>query len=194
MGTEKPGSPDELERPDEPYRFLYVGRFERVKGLDLLLHSMALLKKEGSHAHLTLIGSGGMEDWARDFVDKMGLRDRVSLKGTVSDQELSSSYALSDCVVIPSRSESIPLVFSEALNFDKELIVTDVGDMGILGRRYGVAWVVPPENIVALKEAMKRRVDSRGKGQEGKGEGKRAELKRLFDMETSVERFLADYS
>ena len=57
-----------------------------------------------------------------------------------------SLYESSDCVVIPSRSESIPLVFSEALNFDKELIVTDVGDMGMLGRQYGVAWVVPPED------------------------------------------------
>ena len=68
------------------------------------------------------------------------------MDGNVSDETLASLYESSDCVVIPSRSESIPLVFSEALRFDKELIVTDVGDMGMLGRQYGVAWVIPPED------------------------------------------------
>jgi glycosyltransferase involved in cell wall biosynthesis len=92
-------------------------------------------------------------------------------------------------VVIPSRSESIPLVFSEALNFGKELIVSDVGDMGMLGREYGVAEVVPPENPVALKEALKKMLSRKGSQ---KGE-KREELLKLFDMETSVDRFLEDY-
>ena len=59
--------------------------------------------------------------------------------GNVSDNALSLYYKSCDCVVIPSRSESIPLVLSEALRFNNKLIVTDVGDMGMLGRQYGVA-------------------------------------------------------
>jgi glycosyltransferase involved in cell wall biosynthesis len=110
----------------------------------------------------------------------------------VPDDDLISLYAASDCVVIPSRMESIPVVFSEALAFDKGMIVSDVGDLGLLGREYGVAQVVPPENPAALKEAMKERL--RGKvRRQGEG-GKRAELKNLFNVERSVERFLADYS
>jgi glycosyltransferase involved in cell wall biosynthesis len=96
-------------------------------------------------------------------------------------------------VVIPSRSESIPLVFSEALRFNKDLIVTDVGDMGMLGRQYEVARVIPPENVIALKESMKKRVELQGHGREERNEAKREELKRLFNIETSVERFLVDY-
>jgi hypothetical protein len=79
-------------------------------------------------------------------------------------------------------------VFSEALRFNLDLIVTDVGDMGILGRDYGVAAVVPPADPKALKEAMKKKVGSQRR--EG---GRREELLKLFDTETSVERFLADY-
>jgi hypothetical protein len=73
------------------------------------------------------------------------------------------------------------------------MIVTDVGDMGMLGRRYEVAWVIPPENIMALKEIMKKRVELKGNTEEERNEAGREELKQLFDMETSVERFLADY-
>lgn len=179
--------------PGQSRRFLFVGRLERVKGIDVLLQAMALLRDEEDDVHLTVIGSGSMEEWARKFVDGEGLRDHVTLTGTVSDNTLGLYYSSCDCIVIPSRSESIPLVFSEALRFNKELIVTDVGDMGLLGRRYGAAGVVPPEDPVALKEMMKKKMKCEGQGGDGEGVAKREELKHLFNIETSVERFLADY-
>jgi glycosyltransferase involved in cell wall biosynthesis len=180
--------------PRPSNRFLFVGRLEKVKGIDLLLQAMALLNGEKADVHLTVIGGGGMEEWARSFVSEKGLEENVSLTGNVSDEALALHYRSCDCVVIPSRSESIPLVFSEALQFNKDLIVTDVGDMGMLGRQYGVAWVVPPEDPSALKEMMKRRFELGGQEKDREGDGKRAELKHLFNIETSVERFLADYT
>ena len=65
--------------------------------------------------------------------------------------------------------------------------------MGTLSRQHGVAWVVPPEDIMALKEIMKKRVALKDNGKEERNGTKREELKKLFDIETSVERFLADY-
>ena len=192
--TLKKAGPESPDPSEDVYHFLYVGRLEKVKGVDLLLQAMALLKEEGLSIHLTIVGGGQMEEWARDFIHKNGLEKQVALMGNVPDETLAHFYASLDCVVIPSRSESIPLVFSEALNFDKRMIVTDVGDMGMLGRQYGVAWVVPPEDPIALREVMKRRVESQNKGQEKEDKGKRAELRRLFNIETSVERFLSDYA
>ena len=177
----------------DPCRFLFVGRIEKVKGIDLLLQSTAYLKEEEVNAHLTVVGRGAMEGWARNFIKEKALEQQVSWMGNVPDETLASLYESSDCVVIPSRSESIPLVFSEALRFNKDMIVTDVGDMGMLGRRYEVARVIPPENVIALKESMKNRVALQNKGKETRDGGRREELKRLFDIGTSVERFLADY-
>jgi glycosyltransferase involved in cell wall biosynthesis len=189
----EPEKPEKPEKPESPYRFLFVGRIEKVKGIDLLLQSMALLKEEELNAHLTVVGRGGMEEWAKNFIEEKTLGGHISWMGNVSDETLASLYESSDCVLIPSRSESIPLVFSEALRFNKELIVTDVGDMGMLGRQYGVAWVIPPENVMALKEMMKKRVKLQDNEKEERDEDKREELKRLFNIEASVERFLADY-
>jgi len=182
--------PNEPNKPDKPYHFLFVGRLEKVKGIDLLLRAIALLKKEDLNFHLTVVGKGAMEEWAGSFSKQEGIEDKVTLTGALSDPSLVSLYQSSDCVVIPSRSESIPLVFSEALNFRKELIVTDVGDMGELGRHYGVADVVPPEHPVALKEALKKRLKSQKSSMK---EEKRGELLKLFDIGTSVDRFLKDY-
>jgi glycosyltransferase involved in cell wall biosynthesis len=180
--------------PRQSHRFLFVGRLERVKGIDLLLQAMVLLRDEKVDVHLTIIGSGSMEEWARDFVDGKRLGEQVSLVGNVSDSTLGLYYTSCDCVVIPSRSESIPLVFSEALRFNKKVVVTDVGDMGMLGRRYGVAGVVPPEDPIALKEMMKGKIECADQKDDREAVARREELKHLFNIETSVERFLADYA
>jgi glycosyltransferase involved in cell wall biosynthesis len=194
----EPYEPNKPNEPERPYHFLFVGRLEKVKGIDLLLQSMAMLSEEALNVHLTIVGKGSLEEWVRSFIHRKRLEEWVTLKGNVDDQGLASLYTSSHCVVIPSRSESIPLVFSEALNFNKDLIVTNVGDMGMLGRQYEVAWVVPSEDPEALKKMMKKRAELQGHGQNGNppmigGSEKRAELKRLFDIETSAERFLADY-
>jgi glycosyltransferase involved in cell wall biosynthesis len=193
MGSDKPEKEERRKKTGDPYRFLFVGRIEKVKGIDLLLQAMALLNKEAWNAHLTVVGSGGKEEWAKRFIKEKALEEHISWMGNVPDEKLASLYESSDCVVIPSRSESIPLVFSEALKFNKDLIVTDVGDMGMLGRQYRVARVVPPENAMALLEGMKEIGALRDQRREAIGGDKRETLKQLFDIGTSVERFLKDY-
>ena len=59
-----------------------------------------------------------------------------------------------DCIVIPSISESIPLVLSEGVNANKPLIVTNVGDMGYLAEKYKLGYVVEKENYNDLAEAL----------------------------------------
>lgn len=179
------------DRRKSAYHFLFVGRLEKVKGIDVLLRSAALLAGEGScDFHLTIAGGGSMEDWVRNFLRDEKLERCVTLAGSIDNQALAALYASSDCVVISSRSESIPLVFSEALQFEKELIVTDVGDMGTLGREYEVASVVPAESPSGLKEAMKKK----GQKIDKANERKRRQLAELFDMETSVDRFLQEFT
>ena len=78
----------------------------------------------------------------------------MQVLGRVSDGELAEELYNADCVVIPSRSETIPIVLNEALQFGKRLIVTDVGDMGLIVRRYKLGEVVPAENPGALHRAM----------------------------------------
>jgi glycosyltransferase involved in cell wall biosynthesis len=118
--------PQPQPQPSSPCQFLFIGRLEKVKGIDLLLQSMVLLREEREDAHLTVIGSGSLEKWVDNFIEKRGLGPSITMMGNVPDETL-ISLCSSDCVVIPSRSESIPLVFSEALRFDREMIVTGCG-------------------------------------------------------------------
>ena len=75
--------------------------------------------------------------------------------GGYADAAVAVSWlAACDCVVIPSRMESIPVVFSDALQMGRPLIASDVGDMGTLLRAHPAGLVVPPEDATALCAAM----------------------------------------
>ena len=57
-------------------------------------------------------------------------------------------------VVIPTRADSLPLTFGEAMQLRRPVIVTDVGDLKYFTQRYGVGLVVPPASPEKLAQAM----------------------------------------
>jgi glycosyltransferase involved in cell wall biosynthesis len=154
------GAPSAKERPREGggvRRFMYVGRHAKVKGVDVLIDALIALKNLGDPPYqFNIVGDGDMTAELRRKIESANLTGKVHFCGRLSDGELAAQYALVDCVVIPSRSESIPVVMSEAMQSGVPLIVTDVGDMGDLARRYALGDVVPPGDPKALAESIRR--------------------------------------
>lgn len=140
--------------PEEIFHFLYIGRLEKVKGIDVLLDAFQELSKKTKDVFLTIIGEGSMLEHLREKIEAYGNQSLIDLKGYVSDEMRMGYLVASDCQVIPSRNESIPLVMTEAVKSGIKLIVSDVGDMGSLAKKYKFATVVPSENAKALSDAM----------------------------------------
>ncbi len=171
--------------------FLYVGRWEHVKGLDVLLDAWRLLVDEigSTRAVLHIVGQGqGLESCVRQAQQHAGVRESVRIEGWLSRESLVGFYYATDCVVIPSRKESIPVVLTEAMDAGKPLIVTDVGDMGDLARRYQLGEVVPPESPGALKAALARFI----RDGYAFNASKQEEARRLFDLDAAARSLLAD--
>jgi len=166
---------------DTPYSFLYVGRLASVKGVDLLLNAAERLP-HGSQ--LSVAGAGPWDELVRQAADRIGPEVRVL--GRISDRDLAHELDACDCVVIPSRSETIPIVLSEALQFGKRLIVTDVGDMGYIVRQYRLGEVVPAEDVEALQLAMTRAAAGEQTPDYDPQGWREASL--LFDFDAVVER------
>jgi glycosyltransferase involved in cell wall biosynthesis len=135
-------------------RFLYVGRYAPVKGPDVLLEAMARFVARGNRGHLYLFGGGPLEGRLRHRAAAPDLRGRVTVGAFVEDETIAAYLDACDCLVIPSRMESIPLVLSDALKRGKPVVATDVGDMGLLLREQPAGLVVPPEDPAALAAAM----------------------------------------
>jgi len=135
--------------------FAFVGRHTLVKGVDVLLDAVKILSERGVKRFRVRFASEGELTAALERrVEAEGLRPLVEFVGRLSDEGLRDFFASCDCVVIPSRAEGFPLVFGEALQMNRPLIVSDVAGMGTLGTQNGVARAVPKEDAVALADAM----------------------------------------
>ncbi len=138
----------------DTFNFLYVGRWEKKKGLDDLIRAFSQVQQRLRSTRLYLLGWGEFENGLRRLIKVLKLEDSVKVVGRVSTPSVADYLRQADCLVIPSKGDSIPLVFSEALQMGTPLIVNDVGDMGRLVREFDLGRVVPPGDVQKLIQAM----------------------------------------
>jgi len=132
--------------------FLFIGRYEKNKGPDILIDAMKLFLKNGNNAHLHLFGSGSLKHQLQAQIEDY--QTYIHLEDYANPQTVISYAQSCDWLIIPSRIESIPLIFMDALQIGIPVIVSDVGDLGSLVHRFKIGMVVPPENPLALAEAL----------------------------------------
>ena len=134
--------------------FFFVGRFVPVKGVDILLDAMSLYVRSGGTGELVIRGGGPLEDEIKSRASRGELQGRVTVGGYTQTAEYVSCLRSADIVVIPSRQESVPLVYSDALQMGRPLIVSRVGDMGQLMEQHASGRSFPAEDCQALADAM----------------------------------------
>jgi len=174
--------------PGEGPRFLFVGRYAPVKGVDILLEAMARYRRGGGAGHLYLFGGGPMEAEIRQRADGPELAGSVTVGGLADRETYLAQLRACDCFLIPSRMESIPLVLSDALHSGRPLIVSDVGDMGHLLRETPAGLVVPPEDPAALAVAL----GEMSKAEPGAFDDGVRKLAAQFDLANSARVWEAD--
>ncbi len=147
---------------DDSNRFTFccVGRLHPVKGQDVLIKACDILRRKGVSFRCYLAGSGEQKDNLERLIEKYSLQNDVVLTGHLEDGDITYLLQKADCVVIPSRSESIPMILMEAVAAKKPLILTNVGDMGFLAQKYKLGYVVESEDSDKLAESLISMSDS----------------------------------
>ncbi len=126
---------------------LYVGRLERVKGPDILIHALALIKKKYKEAFLHILGDGSIRDELASLVKKLGLEDSVKFYGIVVPPY--SYMKAADILVIPSRYDALPTVALEGMACGIPIVVSSVGGLNeiITDGENGLKAKPEPEDI-----------------------------------------------
>jgi len=89
-----------------PHVFLYVGRFEKVKGLDLLINVWNRLYGKRKDWRLKIIGCGSMEKSLKNYND-------VDVLEFLHPNKLVNEIENAGCFVLPSRHEPWGVVLQE---------------------------------------------------------------------------------
>ena len=142
--------------PDDGFAFIFVGRLDRDKGIDELVHAFRMLDKEEPKAHLFLVGAEEPE--GKSILDET--REILSLDNHIhlSDgwqADVRPWYAAADALVHPSRREGFPNVVIEAGAMGLASIVTDInGSREIISDGQN-GTIVPAQDPEAMCAAMK---------------------------------------
>jgi len=114
------GSPHGKPPLGRPY-FLYVGRLEKIKGVEALLAAF----REYARADLLIAGTGTMEAELRSQAEGMS---NIRFLGTLSQEALAEYYRGAIAVLVPSAGyEVLGLIILEALLHRTPVIAHDLG-------------------------------------------------------------------
>ncbi len=125
-------------------RFVFIGRNEPRKGLNLLNEVMLRMKSAAAEFHLV----GPVDDEAR--VEQ----DNVVYHGTVtSESEMIRILDRCHVLVCPSYAEGMPTVILEAMSRGLAVIATDVGAVSELVNEQ-TGWIISAGNSALLEKAI----------------------------------------
>jgi len=141
---------DDLDRP----YFLFTGRMHRDKGIFDLLVAFHRAMPDLPDTDLVFVGDGPELNKLNLMARGREFRGRVKIVGKVPATALAAYYRDARATVIPSRADSLPLVFSEAVQCNSPLIVYNTGDLGHFVRRFKLGEVVQPGDIRSLSCAL----------------------------------------
>jgi glycosyltransferase involved in cell wall biosynthesis len=145
-------------RPGETLRIGSLGRLHPVKGYDVLLAALALLRAQGFRApvpiEVTIAGEGAQRTQLERQVALEGLSDVARLPGFATQPR--DFLAGLHLYVQPSRSEGFCIAAHEAMQAALPTVVSNVGEMPNTVVDGYTGAVVPPGDPARLAAALQR--------------------------------------
>jgi len=119
----------------DPKKFVFCGRLEQNKGLDLLADAMSIAMSKDPKITLKVIGEGSMKGWLENRVKELGLEKSIDVAGWLPTREdVAKAYQESAAIVMTSYNEGGPRVTLEAMACSAICISTPVGVMKDFGK------------------------------------------------------------
>jgi glycosyltransferase involved in cell wall biosynthesis len=150
---------DREPRSDDQLRLLYLGRFERRKGVENLIRAIAGV--DDDRLTLTLLGSDtntaplGLSMLAQ-LMEMAAGDERIRFHDPVPRYKLAELVRDHDAVVLPSLWESWPYVALEALDLNRPLIANPVGAFTEMVQAGRSGWLTRTATAEDLSRTLQR--------------------------------------
>jgi D-inositol-3-phosphate glycosyltransferase len=147
---------------------LFVGRLERLKGVEVAIRALALLRdRRHDDVRLLILGEDSQEgdesekERLKAIASEVGVRDRVDFVGSVAHHELPYFYAAADVCVMPSYSESFGLVALEAQACGCPVVASGVSGLRSVVRDQVSGYLIDEHDAATYAERIGRLLEDR---------------------------------
>lgn len=147
---------------------LFIGRFDYLKGGDVLLEAFRQLITQGTEARLTIAGpdpglvhpDGSRQSVAEAIAElPEAVQIRIDYKGPLSKTEVAALRGRHAIAVVASRFENLSYVMLESLAAGAATICTAVGGHAETIRHGETGLLIPPGDPVAMAQALRQLVE-----------------------------------
>jgi glycosyltransferase involved in cell wall biosynthesis len=145
---------ERVEHQQVGKRLLYTGRLAAVKGLPILLESLAVVKRVNPDVVLTVVGDGVDRSQLEQLTAQLGLTENVKFVGYQSQASVRQLMQETDVFVLPSFAEGLPVSLMEALAAGVPVVTTQIAGVSELVEHGVNGYLVPPGNTELLAERI----------------------------------------
>ncbi len=136
---------------------LFIGRFNKVKGIDILLQAWNLIKNNDEIQNKKLVIMGvdfGFETEMQKMIDTLEIKNSVIVIKKPPREDVLAAYSACQFLALPSRWELSPLTPLEGFAFKKTTISTTAHGIPHTLKDGENAILVEPGNHIQLAEAI----------------------------------------
>ena len=119
---------------------LFIGRIAHVKGIDILIKIMAIIKKEIPNIKLNIVG-GGLESYKKilnKIIIKKKVKKNIKFYGKLYGKEKWKQFYSNTILIIPSRKEGFGNVAIEGMLCKIPVVVSNNGALPEAVNKYGI--------------------------------------------------------
>jgi colanic acid/amylovoran biosynthesis glycosyltransferase len=137
-----------------------IGSLQPYKGHIYLVKACVELQKRRIPFRCRIVGGGDLQPMLERAIQENHLSEFVELMGPRTQDEVSQLLRTANCYVQPSvitpsgKMEGIPVALMEAMATGIPVVATSISGIPELVRNGDTGWLVPPENVDALADAL----------------------------------------
>jgi glycosyltransferase involved in cell wall biosynthesis len=195
-----PGSGIDLEhfRPsgttrngDDRFRFLFVGRLLRDKGLVEYAEAARLLRPGWPRVEFAILGFAGSDNRSAVPIAEV---ERWHAEGIVTylgeSEDVRPFIAEADCIVLPSYREGLPRSLLEASAMATPMVASDVAGCREIVRDGDTGFLCAAQSAESLAEAMQAMLRLAPEERSAMGARARVKVEREFDQALVARAYL----
>jgi glycosyltransferase involved in cell wall biosynthesis len=189
--------PQEMPRRERAL-LLSVGQLKQKKGFAHLIEACAKLRDRGVDFDCEVVGEGPLGPALEALIDRLALRDRVSLLGPLPHEAVMAKYAEATIFVLPCVTgvdgdrDGIPTVILEAMAIGLPVVSTDLSGIPEAVESGTTGLLVEPGDSKALAVALEQLLGDEESRRRMGLQGRRRVVE-TFDSEINVKRLVREF-